>query len=467
MVIKDRIPEDFYKIFRTKNTQNYIDFLLALYDENNKVYTSLGLTISQCKVIISQIMDRKMINWEPEVEENEDSEQYIEMSISAATVVTRFINWGWLRSEYDEKLNEYIISFPQYSRMYIELFKELGTDDSERERENMLSVYSCLYTYLADKDRNNDILKNAVKTSVDLSQLMSNMLDSMRIYFDELSSKKDFIGVQEILVNELNNSDSKRYAILTTTDSFYRYKESVKELLSDIIIACESDASIYRSKLKECDEDSKQAHFLNRKIQRCEQATTLVYRIQREFNVIEIKYNRLIEFKTTFAKRALARIHYILSEGIGAQDNVMKLVSMYGKGQIRDDFFEKLSDNIFFTTQFKNINDDSFAIKSERTKHEFKPVEVTVNENEAIADYVKEPLYSKSELDEFAKKNIKDGVLYVDENGVKDVDDLEKLMFVWQRAVYDTFEDEDKISYDGEVVLENGMKYSKLRIDNI
>ena len=36
MVIKDRIPEDFYKIFRTKNTQNYIDFLLALYDENNK-----------------------------------------------------------------------------------------------------------------------------------------------------------------------------------------------------------------------------------------------------------------------------------------------------------------------------------------------------------------------------------------------------------------------------------------------
>jgi len=34
-----------------------------------------------------------------------------------------------------------------------------------------------------------------------------------------------------VLVKEINNSDSRKYAILTTTDSFYRYKEAVKELL--------------------------------------------------------------------------------------------------------------------------------------------------------------------------------------------------------------------------------------------
>ena len=37
--------------------------------------------------------------------------------------------------------------------------------------------------------------------------------------------------MQEVLVKEINNSDSKKYAILTTTDSFYRYKEAVKELI--------------------------------------------------------------------------------------------------------------------------------------------------------------------------------------------------------------------------------------------
>ena len=50
-----------------------------------------------------------------------------------------------------------------------------------------------------------------------------------------MSQKKNFIGIQKVLVEEINNSDSKKYAILTTTDSFYRYKEAVKELVSQIL----------------------------------------------------------------------------------------------------------------------------------------------------------------------------------------------------------------------------------------
>ena len=57
----------------------------------------------------------------------------------------------------------------------------------------------------------------------------------MRAYFDELSRLNDFIGIQKVLIKEINNSDSRRYAILTTTDSFYRYKEAVKELISKIL----------------------------------------------------------------------------------------------------------------------------------------------------------------------------------------------------------------------------------------
>ena len=69
-----------------------------------------------------------------------------------------------------------------------------------------------------------------------LGQLLSNMQDGMRAYFDELSRMKDFIGIQKVLIKEINNSDSRCYAILTTTDSFYRYKEAVKELISKILI---------------------------------------------------------------------------------------------------------------------------------------------------------------------------------------------------------------------------------------
>ena len=63
----------------------------------------------------------------------------------------------------------------------------------------------------------------------------------MRAYFDELSRMKDFIGIQKVLIKEINNSDSRRYAILTTTDSFYRYKEAVKELIDQNMSNPETD----------------------------------------------------------------------------------------------------------------------------------------------------------------------------------------------------------------------------------
>ena len=36
------IRSDFYKLFRTKNQDAYTQFLVAIYEENNEIYTSLG-----------------------------------------------------------------------------------------------------------------------------------------------------------------------------------------------------------------------------------------------------------------------------------------------------------------------------------------------------------------------------------------------------------------------------------------
>ena len=55
------------------------------------------------------------------------------------------------------------------------------------------------------------------------------------------------------------------------------------------------------------------------RLEYCESASQLVYQVEREFDLIEKKYNKLIEQKTVFAKRALARIHYILQEGSDKQ----------------------------------------------------------------------------------------------------------------------------------------------------
>ena len=341
MILKKKIPRDFYKLFRTQNMDYYMQLLTALYQAMQEAYALTQLTDSECRSILAETIARvNMVWWDDETEKTED-EGFPGLSPSA--VLDRLVKWGWLSSDFDEKLNCYIIGFPEYSRLYAELFDRLGKEDDSMERESILSVYSALYTYDADSEKNNSILKSAVRTSKSLGQMLSNMQDSMRLWFDELSKRRDFIGIQEVLVNEINNRESVKYAILTTTDSFYRYKEAVKELIAKILEENENRREKLMAQkrmlaaqtggadaLQETAADGSTPALLKleRGLQFCEEAAQLVLSVEREFDLIEKKYNRLIELKTVFARRALARIHYLLQEGAGAEDSTLELIGL-------------------------------------------------------------------------------------------------------------------------------------------
>ena len=305
MILEQRIPKEFYSLFRTKNMDSYMQILVAIYDENSEVFTALGLTREECQLIIEDTVERARIVWvsgDELINENESgqmiqNDQDIESveqkySDSPGFILKRLIRWGWIKSDFDEKLNTYVISFPEYSQLYIELFKKLLSDDEGMERESMLSVYSALFTYHSDSEKNNDILKNALRTSKRLGQMLSNMQDGMRSYFDDLSGMKNFIGIQKVLVEEINNSDSRKYAILTTTDSFYRYKEAVKELTSRILNENEKKKDELEKKRSGLEPGSIEFRRNEFSIDYCEKARTLVYQIEREFNQIERKYNK-------------------------------------------------------------------------------------------------------------------------------------------------------------------------------
>lgn len=47
MILNKRIPKDFYKLFRTKNMDIYMDCLVAIYEANSELYTALGLTFEE------------------------------------------------------------------------------------------------------------------------------------------------------------------------------------------------------------------------------------------------------------------------------------------------------------------------------------------------------------------------------------------------------------------------------------
>ncbi len=459
------IPKDFYKLFRTRNMDAYMTFLIAIYDENNEIYTALGLTIEDGQAIIGELISRMQIEWMDDSEETEEN-MVFEGTGTSSAILNTLIRWGWIKKDYDEQLNTYILSFPEYSQLYVELFKKLFSADDSRERESILSIYSALFTYQADKEKNNDILKSALITSKNLETLLANMQYGMRTYFDVLSRSKNFIEIQQVLVDEINNSDSEKYAILTTTDSFYRYKESVKELITQILSQHDQKKVELSKALHAYEKNRSACAQLHKALQYNDEAVELVYKIDRQFDLIERKYNKLVEQKVVFAKRALARIHYIFQEGAADEDNVIRLVRLIEKSANSEQILEDLSGKISLTAPFKMFDDNSVYKRHDGSEKLFEPLAVERLEEQnttKITDFVPKPRYTKKELQAFCARNVKNGAFQATAETVQSVEDLEKLLFLWQE-VTGKQPKQDPIQLGEELQSKEGFTFSALRI---
>ena len=474
MSLINKIPKEFYKLFASKYREYYQRFLVSIYEESGRSYSLLGLTERECCAIMNEWIAAETLDWSEEQFDEEG--ELLTRSNMAFVCLKHLEEWGWLRKDYDESLNSYVVSFPEYSQLFVELFQRLYSEDSTKERESVLAVYSYLYTYSADKEKNNEILKSALQTSQSLLRMLSNMQEGMRGYFDELSRQRSFLGIQEVLVNEINNSDSKKYAILTTTDSFYRYKEAVKELIDQNLSENEARRQQFldqqmQLKLQMESEKSVPVEYtpkyrrLERAVSLCEEAMDIIYRIEREFDAIERRYNKLIEQKTVFASRAAARIRYILMEGAAEEDQTVTLVNLLNRSNCQEEILTKLADRMHLTERFHVITERSLYRKRDSERGSFEPQAVVREEEqrEDLDSFVLKPLYTGKEIAEFRRKNIKDGRFTVTRDTVQSIEDLEKLFFVWQDAT-EIAENDQEISIGEELENEEGFRFSELTI---
>ena len=106
----------------------YMQIVVALYEENNEVYASLGLTREECQIIIADTISKTGIVWQTDYNEDESDKDSGSMdnhddynpdseidviydqatfayTLTPSAILGRLINWGWIRSDFDEKLN--------------------------------------------------------------------------------------------------------------------------------------------------------------------------------------------------------------------------------------------------------------------------------------------------------------------------------------------------------------------------
>ena len=208
---------------------------------------------------------------------------------------------------------------------------------------------------------------------------------------------------------------------------------------------------------------------LQRALTRCEEASDLIVQIEREFDAVEKRYNRLIEQKTIFASRAAARIRYLLQEGDRREDKTLQLVNLLSRSDKKEEIIQDLAEKIQVTSPFRVITEKSLYTRRDSDKEAFapaavqKPVEGPEN---GLEEFVLKPLYTHREIDRFRRQHMKHGVFEADSKDIQSVEDLEKLFFVWQEAT-ELAEGKQKIEVGEELISqgETGFKFSRLTIE--
>ena len=97
----------------------------------------------------------------------------------------------------------------------------------------------------------------------------------------------------------------------------------------------------------------------------CEEAADTLIRIERQFDAIERRYNKLIEQKTIFASRAAARIRYVLQEG-AEEDRTVALVDLLNKSRRKEEISEKLAERIRLSRPHRALTDESLYKRKEK-----------------------------------------------------------------------------------------------------
>ena len=136
MNLNSEIPREFYRLFASKYMDYYQQFLMAIYEESMRSYSLLGLTEDECRAIMNERIAEETFAWS---EEQFDEEGELLTRVNMASICLRQLeNWGWLKRDYDESLNSYVVSFPEYSQVFVEMFQRLYSEDDTRERESVV-----------------------------------------------------------------------------------------------------------------------------------------------------------------------------------------------------------------------------------------------------------------------------------------------------------------------------------------
>lgn len=418
-----KIPQQFWRLFRSSNRYIYIEALIALYDDY--LYNDYFMTRETCIHLISEHFAGRLID----VSADDDDIEADKNEPTSIQVTNKLIAFTWLKKVEDYSAFKTNITIPDYAAAFIEVFKSLDNPNEQEANVDIQNILSNLYLFYDNKKSGIELLNTAKQNATKLNRTLQNMLHNMDHFFESLLEKTLYEDVLaehfEIFIETAAN---KKYGMLKTSDNFYKYKNDIKDLLRKLQ---EDESRLYILKKKTMAENP------NKTEDEIDiEYNDIIFEIDRSISNMENRIEHIYEEHNKYVRATGSRIEYLLSNDQNLKGNIISLLNIISSNE--DNSITKKAADI--------IRLNNFTINSEDSFYKKRAKKVIIENSDEPEDYEKErdlsreenlranknkSRYSKGKIESFIIDNMEDGIYKVSEHAINNEKEFELLVLAY------------------------------------
>ena len=419
----ERIPEQFWGLFASRNRMIYIEALMVISQEY--LYNDYFLSRDTCIQVLREHFTGKQLLMVPDDDE-EESSLY---EPDSTRILGRLIAFGWLKRVEDHSTLTVNITIPDYAAVFIDALERLNNPELEEADLHIQNIYANIYSFYHDPRAGIELLRTAQVNTQKLNKALQDMLHNMDSFFTRLLQLDSYGDVlSEHLDGYVESIVKGKYHLLKTDDNFYRYKTEVRGLLRRIE---EDDARMYhlrkrRAAERGCSEEQAE-----------EEITAILDRIEQGFSNMERRIANIDAEHNKYVRVTVSRLSYLLSSDRSMKGLVVELMNRLSRAneETQEEMIGEIGDVIQLGT--RRVLTKELLYKRRGKNRVF---EDTVVEPEPEQDLSREEVlrlnrnrkrYSRSQVEHFILDRMQGGELNAADLTMDSEDQFEMLVLAY------------------------------------
>lgn len=317
-----KIPEDFFKILTSKHRELYLETIFHIDDLlQGSIYISRSRAVDSLQDHYALLgISVKELTYEDEYEDIKTVRSL------AQSVLRQLEKRGWISVILEDGFVAQV-SFPSHANRFVQLLRDIDSNQTDGYSGYVLATYSSLKTGLDEKGNLLLSLKNAWDSTKGLQRAIQIAYHELTVIYAKI--------VDELTTSEMLSQHFSTYKQeiidqilypLKTRDSLPRFKNSILNLLT--VYSKEENVELMVSQsVVESDEESEK--------QISTYLTDLIEFYRNVNSLIDIVDNK----KTEYTEKSISKIQYRLRSDYQLKDKIDRLID-YVKNEEDTKFFD-------------------------------------------------------------------------------------------------------------------------------